>query len=257
MHKVYWFIYCKGKILLQLNSDGNYIVPSDNSQFTDLSGVVFHHTYELANGLSVNSIEVNCEQPFNGMKYVPLRQSFFMLPSWQYELAGKFIELIYWDKETQYCGRCGSKLEYSTDISKKCPDCNHTIWPSLQLAIIVLIKRGNQILLVQSRNFKGDYMGLLAGFVETGETLEQAVVREVAEETQLQIKNLRYIRSQAWPFPCNLMAGFVADYEAGEIKIQESELKKAGWFTRNNLPALPDGASIARQLIDLWQDEVI
>ena len=108
------------------------------------------------------------------------------------------------------------------------------------------------MLLVQSRSIWKDYLGLVAGFVETGETLEQAVVREVKEETGLRIKNLRYFASQSWPYPCNLMAGFVADYESGSLHIQESELRKGGWYTRDNLPPVPDEASIARRLIDNW-----
>lgn len=112
--------------------------------------------------------------------------------------------------------------------------------------------QNDQVLLVHANNFKGNYYGLVAGFVETGETLEQAVIREVTEETSLKIKNLKYFGSQPWPYPCGLMIGFYAEYESGEIKLQRSELGAGGWFTMNNLPPIPEKLSIARKLIDNW-----
>lgn len=112
--------------------------------------------------------------------------------------------------------------------------------------------QNDQVLLVHANNFKGNYYGLVAGFVETGETLEQAVVREVTEETNLKIKNLKYFGSQPWPYPCGLMIGFYAEYESGEIKLQRSELGAGGWFTMDNLPPIPEKLSIARKLIDNW-----
>ena len=92
----------------------------------------------------------------------------------------------------------------------------------------------------------------MAGFVETGETLEEAVIREVKEETGLKIKNIRYHSSQPWPYPSGLMVGFYAEYESGEITLQRSELRNGGWFNKNNLPRIPEKLSIARQLIDNW-----
>lgn len=137
---------------------------------------------------------------------------------------------------------------------KKCEKCGKEIWPQLATAIIVLIHNKDKVLLVHANNFKGNYYGLVAGFVETGETLEQAVVREVSEETGLKIKNLKYFSSQPWPYPCGLMVGFYAEYESGEIKLQRSELGAGGWFTKDNLPPIPEKLSIARKLIDNWID---
>ena len=128
------------------------------------------------------------------------------------------------------------------------------MWPPLATAVIVAITRhgGEEILLVQSHKFKRDYMGLVAGFVETGETLEECVKREVWEETRLHIRNLRYFASQPWPFPNVLMVGFTAEYADGELTLQTSELKKGGWFRRDNLPDIPGKVSLARRLIDHW-----
>ena len=108
------------------------------------------------------------------------------------------------------------------------------------------------MLLVQSNTFKRDYYGLVAGFVELGESLEECVCREVKEETQLEIKNLRYFSSQTWPYPRNIMAGFFAEYAGGELCLQREELNKGGWFHRDNMPPIPEKLSIARKLIDAW-----
>ena len=104
------------------------------------------------------------------------------------------------------------------------------------------------------RNFKRNFFGLVAGFIETGETIEEAVRREVKEETGLTIENITYFGSQPWPYPLGLMIGFNADYVEGEIKLQYEELEKGQWFHRDHLPTLPEKLSIARRLIDAWLD---
>ena len=139
-----------------------------------------------------------------------------------------------------------------TDISKRCTNCGKEVWPQLATAIIVLIHRGEEVLLVHARNFKGDFYGLVAGFVETGENLEEAVRREVMEETGLTIKNIRYFGSQPWPYPCGLMVGFNADYESGAVRLQREELNKGAWFTKDHLPTIPEKLSIARMILDDW-----
>ena len=139
-----------------------------------------------------------------------------------------------------------------TDISKRCINCGKEVWPSLATAIIVLIQRNDEVLLVHARNFKGNFYGLVAGFVETGETLEEAVHREVLEETGITIENLHYFGSQPWPYPSGLMIGFTADYVSGNIHLQKEELSKGAWFTKDNLPNIPEKLSIARRMLDDW-----
>jgi NAD+ diphosphatase len=146
-------------------------------------------------------------------------------------------------------------MEMHTDISKRCTNCGKEVWPQLATAIIVLIHRGDEVLLVHARNFKGDFYGLVAGFVETGETLEQAVYREVKEETSLTITNLRYFGSQPWPYPSGLMVGYNADYVSGTIHLQKEELSRGSWFTKENLPVIPEKLSIARRILDDWLKE--
>ena len=184
-----------------------------------------------------------------------MRQSYFKLSEEDYLKAGKCQELLYWEQNNRFCGVCGAPMRMDTDISKKCTHCGKEIWPQLAIAVIVLIRKGNEVLLVHAKNFRGDHYGLVAGFVETGETLEDAVYREVREEVGLHITNLRYFGSQPWPYPCGLMVGFTADYDSGKIHLQRSELTKGAWFDRDHLPEIPQKMSIARQLIDAWLEE--
>lgn len=181
---------------------------------------------------------------------IDLRSSYDVLPFTDYLRAGKAAELIYWHNNHRFCSHCGSPLQSQTVISKLCPKCGKEWWPQLSPAIIVLIHRGEEILLVRSRNFKGTHWGLVAGFVEFGESVEECVMREVNEETRLTIANLRYFGSQPWPYPQGLMLGFTAKYISGELKIQQSELKEGGWFSIHHLPEIPKPLSMARRLID-------
>lgn len=200
---------------------------------------------------------VRLDRPVTGTEHfemLPLRASFDVLSAEEYALAGKAAELIYWDANSKFCGCCGAPMKFETDISKRCTNCGKELWPQLATAVIVRVtaEGGSAILLVHANNFRRPYYGLVAGFVETGETLEEAVQREVREETGLQITNIRYFGSQPWPYPCGLMVGFTADYVSGDIHLQRSELSSGGWFTRDNMPPIPGKSSIARRLIDDW-----
>ena len=125
------------------------------------------------------------------------------------------------------------------------------------LTIIVLVRKGEKALLVKAKNFRRDYYGLVAGFVETGETLEECVAREVMEETGLRVTNIRYFGSQPWPYPMGLMIGFQADYVEGDIVLRDGELRDAAFFTRETIPAIPGKMSMARMLIDDWLGSAI
>ena len=122
-------------------------------------------------------------------------------------------------------------------------------FPRIEPAVIVLVSRGDEILLVKNQNRSKNFYSCVAGFVEMGESLEHAVEREVMEETGISIKNLRYVGSQSWTFPDQLMLAFTADYAGGEIKLQEEELSDGGWFNRSSLPEIPKPGSVAYNLI--------
>jgi len=186
------------------------------------------------------------------LQMVPLRKSFHILSAEDYQLAGKCAELVYFHQNTKFCGVCGGEMRWQTEISKQCRECGKELWPSLATAIIVRISKGDEILMVHAHTFRDRHYGLVAGFVETGETLEECVQREVWEETHLRVTNIRYFASQPWPYPSGLMVGFTADYLSGELQLQKAELSDGGWYSRDNLPYLPDPSSIAYRLIMDW-----
>lgn len=255
-----YYVFCQSDLVLEKTADGYSIPtesPTDVKPWTTVMDVDGAKAYRIDQPLAGNDRYEMC----------PLRHSYNRLSEADYLKAGKCHELLYWDMNTKYCGICGGPMRFDTAISKKCEHCGKEVWPLLATAVIVLIRRRpapipdgspsgkDEVLLVHARNFRGDYYGLVAGFVETGETLEEAVHREVMEETGLYITNLRYFGSQPWPYPCGLMVGFTADYDHGKIHLQRSELSKGAWFDRHHLPKIPEKLSIARQLIDHWLEE--
>ena len=128
-----------------------------------------------------------------------------------------------------------------------------TWFPRTSPAVIVLVEREGKALLAHARRFTEGLYSVLAGFVEPGETLEEAVAREIQEEVGIQVTDIRYFGSQPWPFPDSFMVGFTARYESGEIRVDGNEITQADWFSPNELPTIPDQVSIARRLID-WFD---
>lgn len=256
----YYFVFCKDSLLIEQRQDGTFTVPLSEEPPTEVKPWTVILNVTSLNGVevktySIDNVPDDVDQLAKGATtlLVPLRQSYYKLPLPLYLKAGKCFELLYWDKNTRFCGVCGGPMKFHTDISKRCEHCGKEVWPQLATAVIVLIHRGpDEVLLARGRSFRTDFYGLIAGFVETGETLEEAVQREVREETGLTIRNITYFDSQPWPYPCGLMVGFNADYDSGELHLQREELKKAAWFRRDNLPNLPEKLSIARRLIDNW-----
>ncbi len=183
---------------------------------------------------------------------VGLREAWAYMSEKAYRNEVRKAELSYFKATNAYCGSCGSPTVASGEISVRCPSCGREIFPSLSPAIVVLVRRGDKALLVHAANFKKDIFALVAGFVETGETLEQCVAREVLEETSLEIENIRYFGSQSWPFPSQLMVAFTADWRGGEIRFADGELTAGGWFGIDDCPQLPTKPSLSRRLIDAW-----
>jgi NAD+ diphosphatase len=182
---------------------------------------------------------------------VPVRSVYGLAGAEAFALAGRASQLMDWRKNHRYCGRCATPTTMkTTEFAMACPNCGLLAYPRISPAVMVLIGRGDELLLARSPHFKPGIFSALAGFVEAGETLEQCAVREVREEVGIEISNLRYFRSQPWPFPDSLMLAFFADYAGGEITPDPSEIEAAGWFSRSALPPLPDQASIARHLIE-------
>jgi NAD+ diphosphatase len=183
---------------------------------------------------------------FRGLRYLYGR-----LEESLHRIAMKAVHMIDWDRTTRYCGYCGMEtIRARGMIAKECPCCELLIFPRISPAVIVLVERENRVLLARVKRFTSELYSVLAGFVEPGETLEEAVQREIEEEVGVRVKNIRYFGSQPWPFPDSLMIGFTAEYESGEIKIYDAEIVDAGWFDPERLPTIPGKISIARKLID-------
>lgn len=182
-----------------------------------------------------------------------VRELYGRIPEEDVAIAAFAARIIASAKASRFCGRCGTATgPVFFERAKKCPACGLVIYPRISPAIIVLITRGEEILLARSPRFPAGMHSVIAGFVESGETLEHAVHREVKEEVGIAVKNIRYFASEPWPFPDSLMIGFVAEYAAGKIEIDNNEIISAGWFGRDVLPPLPASMSISRALIDWW-----
>lgn len=189
--------------------------------------------------------------PPQGMAFQGLRQVYERLDEDLFGVAGRAVQIVEWDRTHRFCGRCGLALQpREKERTKECPHCGLLHFPRLAPAVIVLVERGHELLMARSRHFAPGVYSVIAGFVEPGETLEQAVEREVLEEVGIRIKDIRYFGSQPWPFPHSLMIGFTATYASGAISINDEEIEDANWFTADNLPGRPGKISIARRLIE-------
>jgi NAD+ diphosphatase len=167
-----------------------------------------------------------------------------------FSLVGRAAQLLGWERDHRYCGRCGDPMELdSVERAMTCKPCSMVLYPRIAPCIIVLITRGEEMLLASSPNFPVPMYSTLAGFIEAGETAEQTLIREVREEVNLEVSNIRYFRSQAWPFPNQLMLGYFANYAGGDIICEPTEIADAQWFHHTDLPNIPPRASISGQLI--------
>lgn len=182
---------------------------------------------------------------------VPIRQLISLWSRSQFEQASRAVQLLEWRRNHKFCSHCGHETEvHPLEYAMICPTCRYRQYPRVQPCVITIITRGeDEILLAQSVRNKGKMYGLIAGFVEVGETLEDAVRRETLEEVGLHLKNIRYLASQPWPFPSNLMLAFHAEYESGDLKLQEEEISDARFFKFDELPEIPFKGSIAHSMI--------
>ena len=203
------------------------------------------------------AVEVPSGEAPPGHDWVGLRSLFSVLEDAHFALAGRALQLLQWDRDHQFCGRCGGPTEpRAEERVRVCPACGLSAYPRVAPAVMALVRRGRELLLGRSPHFPAGMYSALAGFVEPGETLEQCVVREVAEEVGVTVTNLSYFASQPWPFPHSLMIAFVCDWAAGDIRPEEGEIEAADWFDVLQLPKLPSKISIARRLIDSVSEDI-
>lgn len=188
-----------------------------------------------------------------GAELKGLRELFGLLPEPVMEVAARAFQVLEWSAAHAFCGRCGHPTVFSTtETARTCPACGSTHFPRITPAVITLVRRGREILLVRGLNFGPRFYSLVAGFVEPGEALEQTVEREVREEVGIQVADITYAGSQSWPFPSQLMVGFTAEYAGGELVVDRSELSDARWVDLAHLPEdleLPGPYSISGRII--------
>ena len=211
------------------------------------------HVLGHFNGEDIFCAELSADAPLDDtFELIPLRKALEHLGADWYPFAVKGYSVINWDRNHQFCGCCGHATVHNQgSFERYCQHCKLHFYPRISPSIIVLIQKDEQLLMARSHYFQPGVYGLIAGFVEAGESIEEAVHRETFEEIGIRINNLRYFGSQPWPFPDSLMVGFFADYESGDLCIDPKEIEDAGWYDYDKLPGRPSTSlSIASKMLD-------
>jgi len=186
-----------------------------------------------------------------GLGAAPLTAADPLLPLELFSLGGLGMQINHWQRNSRCCSRCGGVLAaLPGEWGRQCSGCGYSHFPHIHPCIIVIVQRPGEVLLTRKASWSPGRYSLVAGFVDVGECLEETVVREVREETGVEVDNIRYVGSQSWPFPSQLMVGYRADYVSGDVVVEEKELEDARWFPVDALPDLPPKRSIARYLLD-------
>jgi len=252
---VWWFVFQDDQLML-LNKDNQLSIPKwvdlDEKNLTP----VRKQYIGTLNGTHCFSAELAMGTLWpEGIQFSGLRQVLGVLDEDMLKAAIYAQQIVAWDQTFQFCGRCGSNTKTQlNERAKKCPVCGLVSFPRISPAIMVTILKNDTILLANNRMFPSNFYSVLAGFVEPGETLEECIRREVKEEVDIEIKNIKYFGSQPWPFPNSLMIAFTAEYKSGDIKVDGTELAHADWYTSSNLPKRPTGnLSIAGMMIDWFE----
>jgi len=244
------FVFQNNQLLLLSNDNS---LPDAIEAATLIPHFIRHFKLGLFHNIDYFCAEISQQiQIPDNMYALPLRQALAFFNPNGYGLAVKASSVMTWDINHQFCSRCGSvTVLQEKAFERLCTSCQLSFFPRISPCIIVLIKRGDHLLMARSPHFPVGVYGLIAGFIDAGESVEEAVYREVKEEVGLQIKNLVYYGSQPWPFPDSLMMAFTADYDSGDIIMDPDEIEDAGWYKYDNLPGLPSTSlSIAMTLIN-------
>lgn len=235
-----WLVVCDGHFLPKENGDYKH-------KKQPLDAAVFLRVGSLAGeSWSVAIVSGSLDG-----QLLSLRQLMASVDADVFSLLSRAAQLEHWWLHHQYCGRCGGATrQHATDLALECANCAALFYPRISPCVIGLVVDGPRCLLAKHVRSKGQRYSCLAGFIEVGESAEQAFVREVREEVGIEIANLRYLTSQNWPYPSQLMLGYIADYAGGDIVVDGVEIEHADWFTASDSPELPPEGSISRYLID-------
>lgn len=239
MKKYLAYLFSEQNLVVNTHLELPFIEAIQSDLFIDL----------IEDKVIVRDINPDIRMP-EGYQLVPIRELIMHWSKDQFEQAAKAKQLLEWRRNHRFCSHCGHQtVEHDTQFAMVCPACHYHQYPRVQPCIITIITRGQEILLAKANRKNNTVYGLIAGFVEVGETLEQAVHRETLEEVGIRIKNLQYLASQPWPFPSNLMIAFRAEYDSGDLVLQEEEIADAHFFPIEALPQIPIHGSIAYQMI--------
>lgn len=250
-----WFVFQNGELVFLLNNQINPLTAEILTYFQTLFSRQFNLGIYQHTPCFCAEIPKSITLP-SEFATLPIRKAFENLGDAWYSPLAKAHAIIAWDRNHQYCGHCGAPTYHNVgNFERLCTNCGLGAYPRISPSVMVLIQKGDDLLLARSPHFLPGAYGLIAGFVEAGESLEEALHREVMEEVGLAIKNVTYFGSQSWPFPDSLMVGFIADYAEGEINIDNVEIIEANWYRYDNLPGYPStSVSLARKLIDYVVD---
>jgi NAD+ diphosphatase len=248
----FWFPFRENKILVREQESRLALIQGDETTLAPLEpGAILY--LGMLNGIPCLASEVSAQRPLPaGWRATDIRGLFGQLDDSAYSVAGYASHLLQWQKMNRHCPVCGLPLEESLEQwARRCPTNHYIGYPTVTPAILVLVHDGERVLLAHKPGWGSRY-SIIAGFVEPGESLEECVRREVAEEVGVEITDITYVSSQPWPFPNQLMVGFTARYAGGEIRPDQIEIDKADWFRFDQLPDLPPTLSLSRELIVQW-----
>ncbi len=251
----YYFVYSGYSVLGKISE--NLWTPLLEQEWQDLplSAISVHYIGFASTGIlhdaACHAVELQAgvDAP-SGYEWLNLRHFIHYPDESLFALAGRGMQIIEWHLTHQFCGRCGDPLQtHQTDRARICESCRRTFYPRLSPCIIVLVTRGEELLLARGVRHPEGMYSTLAGFIEPGETVEQAVHREVKEEVGINVRRLQYWGSQPWPFPHQLMLGFYAEYKSGDLVLEEEEIEEAQWWHYKDLPNIPPDSTISGKLI--------
>ncbi len=251
----YWFCYQNDRLMVKVQEGEANVPLLYGLDEIDIKPLRTQYLGKL-NGVNCYSAELPLDMlwPENAsfLNFIELHN---LMEKEMYKVALNAQQIVAWEKDHQFCGRCGAKTERKEkERAMMCLDCGNLLFPRITPAIMVAIIRDNKILLAKNKTFPQNFYSVLAGFAEPGEQLEECVSREVKEEVGLEIKNIKYFGSQPWPLPNSLMIAFTADYAGSEIEVDGLEIVEAGWFSAEKLPRCPTGSlSIAGRIIDWFR----
>lgn len=252
----YCVLFCDGQLVTPFNEDVTYLwTLSEAETYLDASQEWVYVGMWRGQRLFAFTLPPANVDPM-GLLITPLLRLLTILDSAVFDMLGRAQQLLSARRQHRFCGQCGIPTDIGTDGAvRHCAPCGMTYYPRIAPCVIFGITRGDSLLLARSAVGNRPFFSTLAGFIEAGETAEQAVLREAREEVGLIVDNVRYVGSQPWAFPSQLMLGFLADWAEGDIMVDGIEIAEADFFYSQSLPPIPPQSSISGRMIRSFFDQ--